>query len=27
LHDQWLIGMMNRNEFVRQLKSWVENYP
>jgi hypothetical protein len=27
LHDQWLIGMMNRNEFVRQIKSWVENYP
>jgi hypothetical protein len=27
LHDQWLIGMINRNEFVRELKSWVENYP
>jgi hypothetical protein len=27
LHDQWLIGMMSRNEFVRQLKSWVEDYP
>jgi uncharacterized repeat protein (TIGR02543 family) len=27
LHDQWLIGMINRNEFARQLKSWVENYP
>ena len=27
IHAQWLIGMINRNEFVRQLKSWVENYP
>jgi len=27
LHDQWLIGMINRNQFVRELKSWVENYP
>ena len=27
MHDQWLIGMMSRNEFVRQLKSWVEDYP
>jgi len=27
LHDQLLIGMINRNEFVRQLKLWVLNYP
>jgi uncharacterized repeat protein (TIGR02543 family) len=27
LHDQWLIGMINRYEFVRQLNLWVKNYP
>jgi uncharacterized repeat protein (TIGR02543 family) len=27
LHDQWLIGMINRNEFVRELKLWIQNYP
>lgn len=27
LHNQWFLGMINRHEFVRQLKAWVENYP
>jgi raffinose/stachyose/melibiose transport system substrate-binding protein len=27
LHNQWFVGIINRSQFVTQLKQWIESYP